>query len=157
MQKPFHHLARGLVICDNKILLAKAKGQINTFLPGGHIEFGESGKVALKREISEELGISCTVGRFLGVVEHKWEQDQVVHCEINQVFEVFSSDLHFDTNPTAIEPHLEFFWCYGKDLDQQCLQPYPFRHLIENYINGNKDVWWESTVNLKLDDLNNRS
>ncbi|MCJ7843586.1 NUDIX domain-containing protein [Lederbergia sp. NSJ-179] len=99
MQKPFHHLARGLIIYDNKILLAKAKGQTNTFLPGGHIEFGESAKDALKREISEELGIPCTVGRFLGVVEHKWEQDQVDHCEINQVFEVYSSDLHLETNP----------------------------------------------------------
>ncbi|WP_212974638.1 NUDIX domain-containing protein [Bacillus sp. J14TS2] len=132
----------------------KSEGQTNTFLPGGHIEFGESAKDALKREINEALGIPCTVGRFLGVVEHKWELDQVVHCEINQVFEVHCSDLRLDTNPIAIEPHLEFFWWHGRNLDQQHLQPYPFRHLIANYLNGNRDIWWESTVKLNLDVLN---
>lgn len=135
-------------------MLAKAKGQTNTFLPGGHIEFGESAKDALIREIREELGIDCTAGRFLGVVEHKWEQDQVVHCEINQVFEINSSELPYGINPTSIEPHLEFYWCHKEKIEKQNLQPYPFRHLILRYLNGNKRVWWESTVNVNLDDSN---
>lgn len=62
----------GIFIKDNKVLLARVRGYSNTFLPGGHIEFGESAKDALKREIEEELGVSCAVGSFLGVVEHKW-------------------------------------------------------------------------------------
>jgi 8-oxo-dGTP diphosphatase len=90
LQNQFHHLARGIFLKDNKVLLAQASGHTNTFLPGGHIEFGESAKVALKREIEEELGISCTVGSFLGLVEHKWEKQGMLHCEVNQVFEVES-------------------------------------------------------------------
>lgn len=74
---PFHHLARGIFIKDNKVLLAQAKGDENTFLPGGHVEFGESAKEALVREIREEIGITCTVHEFLGVVEHKWEKKGV--------------------------------------------------------------------------------
>jgi 8-oxo-dGTP diphosphatase len=72
LDQPFHHLVRGIFIKDHKVLLSKARGYNNTFLPGGHIEFGESAKEALVREVEEELGISCSVGRFLGIVEHKW-------------------------------------------------------------------------------------
>ncbi|PEJ38933.1 hypothetical protein COE78_27585 [Bacillus pseudomycoides] len=154
LQKPFHHLARGIFIKDNKVLLAQARGYTNTFLPGGHIEFGESAKDALKREIEEEIGINCTVGNFLGVVEHKWEKNGVLHCEINQVFEVKSSELYNNSNPKSIESHLEFFWCNGRDLDDRDLQPYPFRNLIINYLNGKDDVWWESSLNSDIDDSN---
>lgn len=43
---------------EKKVLLAQAIGEKNTFLPGGHIEFGESAKDALVREIEEELGLT---------------------------------------------------------------------------------------------------
>lgn len=154
LQQPFHHLARGIFIADKKVLLAKAKGYTNSFLPGGHIEFGESAKDALKREVGEELGINCTVGRFLGVVEHKWEKDGVLHCEINQVFEVTSNELANNTNPKSIESHLDFFWCKGEDLDDSALQPFLFRNLIKNYLSGNEDVWWESSLNYEIDEAN---
>lgn len=42
MPNPFHHLARGIFIKDNKVLIAQATGYPNTFLPRVHIEFGES-------------------------------------------------------------------------------------------------------------------
>lgn len=154
LENPFHHLARAIFIKDNKVLIAQAKGYTNIFLPGGHIEFGESAKDALKREIEEEIGLNCTVGRFLGLVEHKWEKNGVLHCEINQVFEVNSSELYSDFNPKSIESHLEFFWCNRKDLDDMNLQPYPFRNLIKNYLIGKNDVWWESSLNLEIDDSN---
>ena len=79
---------------DGKVLVAHAIGHRNTFLPGGHVEFGESAKDALVREIDEELGITCTVGKFLGLVEHKWMNKGVLHCEVNQLFEVHSEKLH---------------------------------------------------------------
>ncbi len=108
----------------------------------------------MKREIEEELGINCIVGRFLGLIEHKWEKNGVLHCEINQVFEVKSSELNSNSNPIAIESHLEFFWSNASDLDHINLQPYPFRNLIKNYLNGKDDVWWESSLNADIDDSN---
>lgn len=62
--KTFHHLARAIFIKDKKVLLAQAAGYTNTFLPGGHIEFGESAKDVLIREIEEELGIASTMVDF---------------------------------------------------------------------------------------------
>lgn len=154
MQNTFHHLARGIFIKDKKVLLAHAKGYTNTFLPGGHIEFGESAKDALVREIEEELGITSTVVDFLGLVEHKWEKKGILHCEINQIFEVISEDLKTSDNPKSSEAHLEFFWWNVEDLDTINLQPYPFRNLIKKYLNGNKEVWWESTLNTEVDESN---
>lgn len=48
------------------------------------------------------------------------------------------------------ESHLEFFWCDGHELDEKNLQPYPFRKLIQNYLKGEKDIWWESTLSKSL-------
>lgn len=154
MQNPFHNLARGIFVKDTKVLLVQATGYTNTFLPGGHIEFGESAKDALIREIEEELGIECTVVGLLGLVEHKWEKQGVLHCEINQVFEVESDELKTSYNPKSSESHLKFFWCNADDLDTKNLQPYPFRNLIKNYLNGNKDIWWGSSLNSEIDDSN---
>lgn len=152
--KTFHHLARGVFIKDREVLLAKSIGYINTFLPGGHIEFGESAKDALAREIEEELGIASTVGEYLGLVEHKWEKQGILHCEINQVFGIKSEELLISYKPKSREAHLEFFWCDADDLDTCNLQPYPFRRLIKNYLKGNKEIWWESTLNSEIDDSN---
>lgn len=41
MANSFHHLSRGVLIRNGKLLVAHAIGQNNTFLPGGHIEFSE--------------------------------------------------------------------------------------------------------------------
>lgn len=76
-----------------------------------------------------------------------------MHCEINQAFEIKSNDLHSNINPKSSEAHLEFFWCNGSDLDDENLQPYLFRNLIKNYINGKKDVWWESSLKIEIDEL----
>ena len=49
-------IARGVCIQNGKVLLCRAKGGATTYLPGGHIEFGETGRVALVREMKEETG-----------------------------------------------------------------------------------------------------
>ncbi|MFC5404319.1 NUDIX domain-containing protein [Cohnella soli] len=146
----FHHLTRGIIISDNKVLLAHAIGHRNTFLPGGHIEFGESAPIALKREIEEEIGLSCDVESFLGVVEHKWEKDKALHCEINQVFKLKIPELEAPKSPTSRESHVEFYWVPVNELDKHNLQPYPFRKLIHQLVNGDDSVWWESTLDSEI-------
>lgn len=150
----FHHLTRGIVISDNMVLLAHAIGHQNTFLPGGHIEFGESAPIALKREIEEEIGLSCEVESFLGVVEHKWEKNKELHCEINQAFKVRIPELEALKSPTSREPHIEFYWVPVNELDKHNLQPYPFRKLIQQIVNDDDSVWWESTLGSEIDSDN---
>jgi len=56
----------GFIVRDGKVLLAKRPSTKKIapdkyHLPGGHVEFGEDLKNALKRELHEELGIDVQV------------------------------------------------------------------------------------------------
>lgn len=56
---------------EGKIFLAKGtKWDGRYVIPGGHIEFGENAKEAIKREIKEELGINIKVIDRLGFGEN---------------------------------------------------------------------------------------
>jgi ADP-ribose pyrophosphatase YjhB (NUDIX family) len=60
------------------------------YLPGGHVEFGESAKAALLRELSEETGIRASTAElnFIGTEENIFMQGNIPHHEINVYFEV---------------------------------------------------------------------
>ena len=119
-------IARGVCIRDGKLLLCRAKGSATTYLPGGHIEFGETGRQALVREVKEELGLDAGTGRFLGVVENSFMQHGKPHAEINLVYEL---TLPPDGVVTAQEDWIEFEWRDLMRLDD--LLPEAFRRLSE--------------------------
>ena len=108
---------------DGKILLCKARGGKTTYLPGGHIEFGETGRQALVREIKEELGVDSTTGAFLGVVENSFLQHGKPHAEINLVYELSLAE----GDVRAREDWIEFEWRPLADLGD--LLPETFRKL----------------------------
>lgn len=119
-------IARGVCIRDASVLLCKAKGGRTTYLPGGHIEFGETGRDALQREMLEETGLECTVGRFMGVVENSFEQHSKPHAEINLVYEL---TLPPDAHVQAREDWIEFEWWKLADLHDAKLLPEAFNAL----------------------------
>lgn len=123
-------IARGVAIKDGKILLCKAKGGSSTYLPGGHIELGETGREALVREIKEETGLNSTTGRFLGIVENSFIQKGKKHSEINLVYELNVETL--DDSVNAAEDWIEFEWCELNKLDAANLLPEAFRVLKDN-------------------------
>ncbi len=57
------------------------------YLPGGHVEFGESAAEALVREIEEETGLRASVGSMVLASEHVFEAKRR-HHEVNLVFHV---------------------------------------------------------------------
>ena len=118
-------IARGVCIRDGKILLCRAKGGSSTYLPGGHIEFGETGRQALRREILEEIGAEASVGRFIGVVENAFMQHGKPHAEINLVYE-FDMDAE---SVCAKEDWIEFEWRDIGGLADANLLPEAFRRL----------------------------
>ena len=120
-------IARGVCVQDGKILLCRAKGGATTYLPGGHIEFGETGRQALVREVREELGVDAETGAFLGVVENAFEQHGKPHAEINLVYEL---KLPAATPPCAQEDWIEFEWRDRARLDD--LLPVAFRRLSDD-------------------------
>lgn len=112
-------IARGVAIRDGKILLCRAKGGKSTYLPGGHIEFGETGREALVREVKEELGIDSSAGDFLGVIENSFDQNGRRHCEINLVYRLDLADASAESQ----EDWITFEWCPLADLPKANLLP----------------------------------
>ncbi len=108
---------------DGKVLLCRAKGGSTTYLPGGHIEFGETGRQALVREVKEELGLDSETGAFLGVVENSFMQKGKPHSEINLVYELKLPDAPAE----AQEEWIEFEWRDLSDLSD--LLPEAFRRI----------------------------
>ena len=121
-------IARGVCVQDGKILLCKAKGGATTYLPGGHVEFGETGRQALVREVKEEMGVDAETGAFLGVVENAFQQHGKPHAEINLVYEM---KLPAATAACAREDWIEFEWRDLAHLDD--LLPAAFRRLSTDY------------------------
>jgi len=120
-------IARGVAVVEGRILLCRARGSATSYLPGGHIEFGETGREALVREIREEMGVEATAGRFLGVVENSFMQHGKPHAEINLVYELRFADPPSD--PKSAEDWITFEWRALGDLDGAGLLPEVFRRL----------------------------
>ena len=119
-------IARGVCIRDGRLLLCRAKGGKTSYLPGGHIEFGETGREALVREMREETGLESAAGRFRGVVENKFMQHGRPHAEINLVYEL---EIAADAVVEAREDWIEFEWRPLSDLGGAQLLPVEFRRL----------------------------
>ena len=123
-------IARGVCVVDGRLLVCRAKGGSTSYLPGGHIEFGETGREALVREMMEETGAAASTGRFLGVVENKFMQHGKPHAEINLVYA-----MTVDAEPGTVrarEDWIEFEWVPLAELGKANLLPDAFNALGAN-------------------------
>lgn len=121
---PIETIVRGAWVEGGRILLCRNRRHGYCFLPGGHIDPGETAAHALAREMREELGVRLEVGRFLGGSESAFMQRHYKtgkpepHQEINLLFELrrpASSTL----DPGSVrsqEDHIEFCWVPIQDV-----------------------------------------
>lgn len=133
------NIVRGVCVVEGHVLLCRPKKGGYAYLPGGHIEFGETSRAALVREMKEETGRDAAVGDFLGVVESQFEQHGRPHCEISLVYRLTlaASPLESESRPhadgrglspalpavTAQEDWIEFVWWPLAKLDEANLLP----------------------------------
>jgi len=71
----FEICIRAVVQNKGKILVCFHKEKGYYFLPGGHLEFGESIPDALFREVKEELGIKIRKFSLIGLVDNFYEEE----------------------------------------------------------------------------------
>jgi 8-oxo-dGTP pyrophosphatase MutT (NUDIX family) len=135
--KYFHILARGIIIDDGYFLVAKLKSAKNTFLPGGHMDFNEDLKMALKREIFEEIGMDCIIGKYIGCLEAQWTENNDYNQEINHIFLV--NEINKNMKIKSKESHLDIYWVKicEKEMEKENLLPLSMRTIVMDVIKNN--------------------
>lgn len=116
-------ISRGVCMVDGHLLLCHGKGHANTYLPGGHVEKGESAKTALQREIHEELGVVAHVGALVGVVENQFLQKGHEMDEVNLLFEMEIPGLQPGADVPVAEDWLDFRWERIENLERANVEP----------------------------------
>jgi 8-oxo-dGTP pyrophosphatase MutT (NUDIX family) len=138
-----HIIARAVIRADDCILIARCKGASNTFLPGGHVRTRERMHDAIARELREEFGELCSVGEYIGAIEHTFTDSDVTQHEINHLFEVVLPNVKGASPLKSLEPHLEFFWHPIKELGAINLKPEPVAEVVQS---SRAMAQWASTL-----------
>ncbi len=140
-------VARAVCISNGRVLLANKRGEPHWFLPGGRVETGEGYSAAVQREIKEELGLDCTIKRFLGTIEHSFEYyEHKQYYEIGNFFEIEINDIDLN-NPKSAEKEMQFQWCAIDQLRDLDIRPKPVIDLLQQLKKPKKiNAFWASTL-----------
>lgn len=135
-----HVLSRAVIIDQNHILLCKTLDLEKNFyfLPGGHVEHGESVEISLLRELVEETGSEVRIKRFLGCLEYSFEPGANSIChnhEYNFIFEVESDNLKLQNKIPQLEKHIELVWIPLLKIADIDFRAEPLKRLIPEWLN----------------------
>lgn len=112
-------IARGLVIREGRVLLCKNIKHGYFFLPGGHVEFGETAETALVREFKEEAAVDVKCAGVALVAEHLFERKNGPCHEVNVVFHVEPHEGEFNSR----EAKIAFEWADLAEISERDLRP----------------------------------
>lgn len=132
-----HLIARGLLVHGQDIILCRVKDAKWFFLPGGHIEDGESAKVTLLRELREEVGNNdYKVTSFVGVCENIFPLEEgALQHEINIIFRVeVPHEIKIDTK----EDHIEFVSIAKRNLKDCKILPVTLKDGLLEWLENEK-------------------
>jgi ADP-ribose pyrophosphatase YjhB (NUDIX family) len=135
--KQIELLVRAIIKADGNILVCRKKGEEYYFLPGGHVEFGETSEYALKRELWEELDLEVKNSRFIGGSEHMFTEDGVRRHEINLAFEVETEQ----TKTESREDHLQFFLLTPEEFQQETILPTSMQKAVSQWFQDKEKFW----------------
>lgn len=146
-----HVLSRAVILDQDHILLCKTLDLPISFyfLPGGHVEHGESVETSLLRELVEEAGVTCKIKRFLGCLEHSFEPGHNSIChnhEYNFVFEAESEDLKVGREILPLEDHIGLVWMPLSKIAEIDLRAEPLRTLLPEWLKASPNDAFKSVM-----------
>lgn len=137
MSQQMELIVRALIIRNRKILVCQTNGRSYYFLPGGHVEFGETMQEALKRELYEELEAKIVRSQFIGGFENLFEQDGEKKHEVSFIFHV---DIDI-SEVVAKEEHISFYWFTMDEFINENIVPPALKDAIVAWT-AEKDVFF---------------
>jgi ADP-ribose pyrophosphatase YjhB (NUDIX family) len=144
--EPIHVLGRIVIIEEGHVLLAHEIGKENTHLPGGHVEYNEGIKNAIRRELKEEINGEVDIEDFIGVIEHSFSHKNHPYYELNFIFSGSLKNSHYPNNPKSLESILEFYWKPVEKLKEAVLLPEALQTIILDYFENRRKSLWVSTL-----------
>lgn len=142
--KRIHNIVRGICRKGDKLLLAYFKEGDYYFLPGGHVEPGESMLATLKREFTEEMGVTVEPLELITVFEHTWLNGGELQHEINFIFLV---KILTNRDVKSREDHLEFKWIPVEDIARIKFLPREMVETLKNVRMNQGNINFQTTVN----------
>jgi ADP-ribose pyrophosphatase YjhB (NUDIX family) len=117
-------IARIIIKRGDKVLLCKNKEQGHYFLPGGHVEYGDTLVKTIYKEMNEELGLDqelITGVAYKSYLEEMYGgKDGKNRHELNMIF---TANIPEDINIVSQEDHIDFEWIDKKDIKNIKLLP----------------------------------
>jgi len=153
-EKNIEVIARAIIADDSrkKILFCVPKDREYFYLPGGHVEFGETAGEALKRELLEETGIQTNIDSYLfaGASEEVFTQKGEKHHEVNLYFIVpdVTPEKH---NVSSKEDHIHFVWLSLSELENFPVLPDSVRQMCTRFKNEDGPFWNGETIRIKTE------
>ena len=131
-------IARGIIIQDDKILLCKNLEQGLYFLPGGHVEEGESQVETFTREMQEEMGKDVSkVQKIIDVNNSYVYKDK----EYNELISIYIVALKDYSNIKSLEDHIDFAWVPLSGLATSAFKPIEMVPEILKCVEENREFW----------------
>lgn len=129
-----HVVARCFLTNKDNTVLCRVKDASWYFLPGGHVENGESAKTALARELNEEIGNNdYTISKFIGICESIFQlNEEFLQQGVDIVYKVDTSD-NFAIDPTR-EDHIEFVEVKTDKLSEYNILPASLKEALIEYV-----------------------
>lgn len=125
----FKYRVSGAVIKEGKLLMVNICNNGFYCLPGGHIHLGEDSLTAVKREINEEVGITCKSIKLIALGENFFSGKKGKMHEVNYIYMIEPNE-DMDTNDYEVVENdegelkpLHFKWCPLNEIDKVDFRP----------------------------------
>ena len=134
----FKYRVAGAVIKNKKLLMVNICNNGFYCLPGGHIHLGEDSQTAMKREIGEEVGITCKNMKLVSLAENFFKAKKGLMHEVCYFYviepneNIATEDYDIVENDEGELKPLHFKWCPLEEIDKVDFRP---KNLAEKFKN----------------------